>query len=109
MLDSYLRIPHTHIKVNWESDASGVVHILNVPCFTHETGNYEIVIHKRPNYCDRGDWLIHMGGHHNDIDHADGFPRYFFGTAAQAKAQMETWLYRRRAYHEAERRAIANA
>ena len=61
-------------------------------------GDYEIWIAPRPAYCDRGDWLIYVDCHNGDLDGADGFPRYFFGTADEAKAQMETWLSRRKAY-----------
>jgi len=65
-------------------------------------GDYEIHITPRPSYCDRGDWLIHVEGHNSDIDEQDGFPRYFIGTADEAKAQMERWLERRQAYRDYE-------
>jgi len=84
--------------MNWTTDENGC-HTLTVPCFTHEAGRYHIVIQKRPSYCDRGDWIIYVHG--LDIDGADGFPRYFFGTEDQVKAQMETWLQRRAAFRKA--------
>lgn len=64
-------------------------------------GTYEIHIAKRPYYCDRGDWMIYVFGVNNDLDYADGFPRYFFGTDDEVKLQMETWLNRRKAYRDA--------
>lgn len=62
-------------------------------------GWYDIIIQKRPPYCDRGDWMIYLDGD-NDIDGSDGFPRYFFGTEEEVKQQMETWLNRRQCYKE---------
>jgi len=64
-------------------------------------GNYDIIIQRRPSYCDRGDWMIYVDGH-NDIDSSDGFPRYFFGTEEDVKRQMETWLQRRHCWRERE-------
>ena len=64
-------------------------------------GRYAIDIIRRPVFCDRGDWLIQVSGFNGDLDGQDGFPRYFFGTADEAKAQMETWLNRREAYRAA--------
>jgi hypothetical protein len=66
-------------------------------------GNYWIIIAKRPHYCDRGDWIIYVEGRH-DLDAADGFPRYFFGTEGEVKKQMEIWLCRRKAFQDYERR-----
>lgn len=73
-----------------------------VPILTHERqpdAHYEIIIERRPSYCDRGDWLIYMDGH-NDIDAADGFPRFFIGSDEEVKNQMERWLMRREAYQK---------
>ena len=39
--------------------------------------------------------------HNGDLDGADGFPRYFFGSEDEVKVQMETWLSRRAAYRKA--------
>jgi hypothetical protein len=64
-------------------------------------GEYEIHLTPRPSYCDRGDWLIHVEGHNSDLDGADGFPRYFFGSGVECKVQMERWLERRAAYRDA--------
>ena len=64
-------------------------------------GRYSIDIIRRPAYCDSGDWIIHVNGFNSDIDGQDGFPRYFFGSIDEAKAQMETWLNRREAYRAA--------
>ena len=75
---------------------------LTVPCKIREgvIGEYQIIIARRPHYCDRGDWLIYMNGR-NDIDWADGFPRYFFGTEEEVKAQVERFVARRKGYHDA--------
>jgi hypothetical protein len=43
-----------------------------------------------------------MSGTNNEIDWADGFPRYFIGTEDEVKAQMEKWLNRRKAYRDAQ-------
>ena len=75
---------------------------LVVPIVTHEgqpDATYEIHAQRRPNYCDRGDWLIYIDGR-NDIDAADGFPRYFIGSDDEMKHQMEQWLARREAYQK---------
>jgi hypothetical protein len=75
---------------------------ITVPTATPSgAGRYAIDIICRPVYCDRGDWIIHVNGFNSDIDGEDGFPRYFFGSADEAKAQMETWLNRREAYRVA--------
>jgi hypothetical protein len=59
-------------------------------------GVYEIHIQRRPDYCDRGDWIIYVDARgKTSLDGADGFPRYFFGDADEVKAQMETWVSRR--------------
>ena len=73
---------------------------LTVPCVTHIPGStYEIYIEKRPHYCDRGDWVFKVDGR-NDVDYADGFPRYFFGSKEEAMNQMENWLLRREAFRK---------
>jgi hypothetical protein len=63
-------------------------------------GEYVFYLTKRPNYCDRGDWLIHLDYEGdqvgNSVDGADGFPRFFFGDADAAKDQMEEWVRRRK-------------
>jgi hypothetical protein len=64
-------------------------------------GRYAIDILRRPAYCNRGDWLIRVSGYNSNLDGQDGFPRYFFGSADEATAQMETWLDRRAAYRAA--------
>jgi hypothetical protein len=64
-------------------------------------GTYSIYLVRRPSYCDRGDWLIQVSHVNADLDEQDGFPRYFFGSVDEAKAQMETWLLRREAYRAA--------
>lgn len=74
--------------------------MLTAPIVTRQgAGDYEIHLTPRPGYCDRGDWLIHVDAHGaHDLDHADGFPRYFFGSEDEVKVQMERWLWRRESY-----------
>lgn len=64
-------------------------------------GVYRIWITPRPIYCDRGDWMIYIEeeGDHM-LDFADGFPRYFFGTAEEAQKQMDTWVSRRKEVYD---------
>jgi hypothetical protein len=84
--------------MNWIQEWQGFK--LVVPIKTHVGEQaYHIHIAKRPTYCDRGDWLIHVRG--GDLDEADGFPRYFIGSEDEVKAQMESWLARRAAYQRA--------
>jgi hypothetical protein len=82
--------------MNWIQEWNG--YKLSVPIKTHRpNATYEIQISKRPHYCDRGDWIIYVSGV-NDLDHSDGFPRYFIGSDEEVKHQMERWLARREAY-----------
>lgn len=87
--------------MNWTKDEYNSLR-LRVAIKTHAEqpdAFYDIIIARRPWYCDRGDWQIFVDGR-NDLDGADGFPRYFFGSEAEVKAQMETWLNRRAAYRK---------
>ena len=87
-------------KLKWLK--SGTSWTITVPITTQAgSGRYSIDIVRRPAYCDRGDWLIQVSGFNSDLDGQDGFPRYFFGSADEAKVQMETWLNRREAYRTA--------
>jgi len=62
----------------------------------HWNGVYRIYLIPRPEYCDRGDWIINVDSAGDSrLDGAEGFPRYFFGDADEAKRQMETWISRR--------------
>jgi len=83
---------HVDIHHSWQ---------LIVPIITDRgNGTYEIWLTRRPHYCDRGDWIIYVDAHNGDLDGADGFPRYFFGSEDEVKCQMETWLSRRAAYRK---------
>lgn len=44
------------------------------------TNKFRITIEKRPNYCDRGNYLVKCDNlnFHGDIEWSDGFPRYYF-------------------------------
>ncbi len=75
--------------------------IKTVPILDHdkknEGGKYIIRIAARPPYCDRGDWQLFVDAEGaSRLDGADGFPRYFFGTAEEAQKQMDTWINKRK-------------
>ena len=56
-----------------------------------------IWINRRPQYCDRGNFLAHLecwGRLHLDIDDQDGWPRYYFDLE-RAKLEIEAWLHKR--------------
>lgn len=56
-----------------------------------------IEIARRPQYCDRGNWLATLdatGALALDIDASDKWPRYYFDLGA-AKSECEAWLRRR--------------
>jgi len=56
-----------------------------------------IVIAPRPGHCDRGRYVVTVSGL-GDIDHADGFPRYFMDLE-RAKQEMTDWIaWRLRTY-----------
>lgn len=88
------------MKPEWTITESGPMGIFPIRAWKDSPdGQYEIHIVKRPNYCDRGDWLIHVEGNGtHDLDDCDGFPRYFIGTQEEVIVQMEKWLNRRDAY-----------
>jgi len=50
----------------------------------------DVLIEKRPVYCDRGHWMAKVFGVPN-IDDGDMFPRYFMSLEA-AKQEMKAWL-----------------
>lgn len=87
------------MKLDWQNDGRSIT--AKVPFAVDSTqGHYEIIIERRPFYCDRGDWMIWVeakgeAGLISGLDGADGFPRYFFGGENQVKQQMETWAERR--------------
>ena len=57
----------------------------------------EITIEPRPVYCDRGRWWAKVWPQVSrfDLDHHDGFPRFFFDLD-RAKLEMEAWLHFRK-------------
>ena len=85
------------MKLKWEKDKWGEIKA-KAEITSPLGGSYEIWITKRPDYCDRGDWIIQVDGYGTGscLDEADGFPRYFFGTEEEVKKQMETWVSRRK-------------
>jgi hypothetical protein len=78
--------------MNWTLDADGCHVIHGRHCW--------IWINARPAYCDRGAWLAHVEVRHDvhprdlQIDHQDGWPRYYFDLD-RAKAECEAWLVTR--------------
>lgn len=93
--------------IEWRKDEYDCWHATAASLDPHDhkrSGFYEIIIQRRPHYCDRGDWQIYLESHgKTSIDGADGFPRYFFGTEEEVKRQMETWVSRRAECREAEK------
>lgn len=77
----------------WIVDEQG-----SIKCITdHGT----VYIDPRPSYCDRGRFVSYVITRHGapcgscDVDHADGFPRYYFDLE-RAKAEMEAWMTARK-------------
>lgn len=86
------------MRPEWKITESGPMGIFPMDFgYGDRKGTYEIHIVRRPQYCDRGDWMILVQGI-NDLDYSDGFPRYFIGTQDEVILQMEKWLDRRDAY-----------
>lgn len=57
-------------------------------------GCVSVVISKRPHYCDRGQWLLHVESldpTRLTIDHSDRFPRYYFHSLCLAM-ELRAWL-----------------
>lgn len=65
-----------------------------------EGKNCTIHLQARPHYCDRGNFdaklELHPGAHPIKlyIDHADGWPRYYFDYD-RAKLEIQAWLTKR--------------
>lgn len=56
-----------------------------------------ITLENRPHYCDRGNFLAKLhpvGALAREIDHQDGWPRYYFNEQC-AKSEIEAWLRKR--------------
>lgn len=56
-----------------------------------------ITLEPRPVYCDRGNWIAKLfpsGLLEREIDHSDGWPRYYFDKE-RAKLEIEAWLEKR--------------
>jgi hypothetical protein len=59
--------------------------------------DFEVVLEKRPPYCDRGNYLAKLfvrGALSREIDEADLWPRYYFDHA-RAKAEVEAFILKR--------------
>jgi hypothetical protein len=77
-------------------------------CWSISNGPAYVTLAHRPQHCDRGRWVSMVSGI-DDIDGADGFPRYFMNLD-RAKAEMAEWLgWRLRVgnYDAAHRRQLA--
>jgi len=71
-------------------DTDGMQAIMGKDC--------EIVLERRPHYCDRGNFsakIFPRGDFCREIDNADGFPRYYFDEE-RAKLEIEAWLAKRK-------------
>lgn len=56
-----------------------------------------ITLEPRPAYCDRGNFIAKLfprGTFSLEIDHQDGWPRYYFDEK-RAKLEIEAWLEKR--------------
>lgn len=59
----------------------------------------EIILQRRPWYCDRGNFLARLDLARGstllrEIDRADGWPRYYFSESV-ARSECEAWLQKR--------------
>lgn len=59
-----------------------------------------VTIEPRPHYCDRGNWLAKLHVQHPselalEIDHQDGWPRYYMDFS-RACLECEEWLKKRK-------------
>lgn len=57
-----------------------------------------ITLEERPSYCDRGNYIAKVfprGDLLTDMDHQDGWPRYYFDLD-RAKLEVGAWLAKRR-------------
>ena len=71
-------------------DTNGMQAIMGKEC--------EIILERRPRYCDRGSLLAKIfpwGNLGREFDDSDGFPRYYFDEQ-RAKLEIEAWLIKRR-------------
>ena len=85
------------MKLNWIDGKAGDYLEAHVAArdFHQETGEYVIVIERRPIYCDRGNWIVKVFSHGIlPLDDQEGFPRYYFDLD-RAKAEMEDWCDKR--------------
>jgi hypothetical protein len=80
------------VKHEWEWQEEWAVYSIrseNPPC--------EIWIEKRPDYCDRGNFIAKIEASSwlaRDMDAEDLWPRYYFDLD-RAKAECEAWLEKR--------------
>ena len=72
------------------SNTNGMQAIMGKEC--------EIVLERRNDYCDRGNFLAKIfpfGNLGREMDDQDGWPRYYFDEQ-RAKAEIEAWLVKRK-------------
>lgn len=77
---------------HWVTHRSAWQEICGRECF--------ITLEPRPVYCDRGNYVAKIfpsdgSGLAREIDHQDGWPRYYFDED-RAKAEIEAWLKKRK-------------
>lgn len=78
--------------INWID--KGYWHIHGKQCILY--------LSTRPSYCDRGNYLVQLDAHGDfvlEVDHQDGFPRYYFDFDA-ACAEIIAWLKTRKQFVE---------
>lgn len=67
-------------------------------CFVVRGKECKIWIDARPPLCDRGRFIANIDAHGmlaRDLDHQDGWPRYYFNLAF-AMREIEAWLFNRK-------------
>jgi hypothetical protein len=85
-------------SIKWHNKEWGVEGWVFFTDHLGRTGEYRLTAQRRPQYCDRGDWmmLVDSRGAESPLDQADGFPRYFFGDVTAVKAQFAAWVAKRK-------------
>jgi len=86
------------VDMNKEIDNSQIiVDLFDGKYVSLETNLCEITIENRPNYCDRGRYIVKVFSTSNELCVADGFPRYYFDFNAMM-TEIKAWMEARKTY-----------